>query len=108
MPACNRSAVVRPRSCWRKSPSGCAETRAHFVSESWLFNAVEYQQLGSSGQFQDRVLAVEAEPFDRPIERAQNKDPQRNDLDISPNFSRATRVEKELVPVFRVSPAQWA
>src|ERR1700712_1797949 len=80
MPACNRSAVARPKSCWRRSPSECAER--NLVEGLRFFDPVEDQQLGPTGQFQDGILAVEAEPFDRPIERAQHEDPQRNDLDI--------------------------
>src|SRR6185437_6548159 len=74
--------------------------------ELCFLDAVEDQQLGPSGQLQDGVLAVEAEPLDRPVQRPQHEYPQGDDLDVGPDFSGSTRVEKEPVPVFCVGFAK--
>ena len=65
------------------------------VSGSGFLDAVKDQKLGALREFQHGVPAVESEPLDGPVERAQHEDAKGYDFDVGQDFAGAARVEKE-------------
>src|SRR6185437_520141 len=82
----------------RSTRNRCSIARSARMPSGFL-DAVENQQLGALRELENRVLAVEPEPLDGPVDRAEHEDTQRHDLDVGPDFAGAARVEKELIPV---------
>src|SRR5947209_6286520 len=99
MPASMRS---KGRKRFRRSASRSGKASRM----SGLLHAIKDQEFGAAGQLQHGVLAVEAEPFDGPVQGAQHEDAQGNDFDVGANFAGATRIEEQFVPVLGVGPAQ--
>lgn len=55
---------------------------------------------------EDIVLAVQSEPLDGPVQRADHEDAERDDLDIGADLAGLACIEKKLVPVSRVGTPQ--
>ncbi len=73
---------------------------------SGLLQAVKNQEFGSTCELQNRILTVEAEPFDCPIQSPDYKNAKRHDLYVRSYLASAPCVEKEFIPVLGIGSAQ--